>query len=144
DAAQRQLVTATPAGHDLLARPGIGPETAAALLCAVGDNPDRMHSEASFAALCGVSPVEASSGRSNRHRLNLGGDRRANNALWSIVITRIRTDQETKSYLERRTATGKSKKDTIRVLKRYIAREVYRTLRRTTADPAAESEPVVA
>lgn len=141
DTAQRQLVTATTAGRELLARPGIGPDTAATLLCAAGDNPDRMHSEASFAALCGVSPVEASSGRSTRHRLNLGGDRRANNALWWIVITRIRIDPATKAYLQRRTEAGESKKDTIRVLKRYIAREIYRLLRRTAI--AAESAPTI-
>lgn len=133
DTTQRQLVGATTAGRDLLARRGVGPDTAAALLCAAGDNPDRMRSEASFAALCGVSPVEASSGRSTRHRLNLGGDRRANNALWWIVVTRIRVDPATKAYLQRRTEAGKSKKDTIRVLKRYIAREIYRILRRTMA-----------
>ncbi|MGF6884941.1 transposase [Nocardia sp. GAS34] len=142
DTEQRRLVSAASAGRDLLARPGIGPETAAALLCVAGDNPDRMHSEASFAALCGVSPVEASSGRSNRHRLNLGGDRRANNALWWIVITRIRTDQQTRSFLQRRTAAGKSKKDTIRVLKRYVAREVYRTIRRATAGSFANPAQV--
>jgi transposase len=81
--------------------------------------------------VCGVSPVEASSGRTVRHRLNLGGDRRANNALWWIVVTRIRVDPATKAYLQRRTEAGKSKKDTIRVRKRYIAREIYRVLRRT-------------
>lgn len=116
DATQRQLVTAAAPGRALLARPGVGPDTAAALICAAGDNPDRMRSEASFAALCGVSPVEASSGRSTRHRLNLGGDRRANNALWWIVITRIRIDSATKAYVQRRMAEGKSKKDIIRAL----------------------------
>ena len=131
DTVQRQLVAATDAGRELLTQPGLGPDTTAALLCAAGDNPDRMHSDASFAALCGVSPVEVSSGRTTRHRLNLGGDRRANNALWWIVITRIRVDPATKAYLQRRTEAGKSKKDTIRMLKRYIAREIYRTLRRT-------------
>lgn len=131
DTAQRQLVTATTTGRELLARPGVGPETAATLLCAAGDNPERMRSDASFAALCGVSPVEASSGRRTRHRLNLGGDRHANNALWWIVITRIRIDPTTKAYVQRRTEAGKTKKDTIRVLKRYIAREIYRTLQRT-------------
>lgn len=124
DGAQRRLVAAT-APAELLALPGVGPDTAATLLCAAGDNPERMRSEASFAALCGVSPVEASSGRTTRHRLNLGGDRRANNALWWIVVTRLRIDPATKIYLQRRTAAGKSKKETIRTLKRYIAREIY-------------------
>ncbi|HEX6360862.1 MAG TPA: transposase [Actinophytocola sp.] len=131
DTTQRQLVIATTPGRTLLIRPGVGPDTAAALLCAAGDNLDRMHSEASFAALCGVSPVEASSGRSTRHRLNLGGDRRANNALWWIVVTRIRIDTATKAYVQRRMTEGKSKKDIIRCLKRYIAREIFRILRHT-------------
>lgn len=132
DTTQRQLVAATPPGRALLSRPGVGPDTAAALLCAAGDNPNRMRNEGSFAALCGVSPVEASSGRSTRHRLNLGGDRRANNALWWIVVTRIRIDTATKAYVQRRTAEGKSKKDIIRCLKRYVAREIYRILHHTT------------
>lgn len=83
--------------------------------------------------------MEASSGRSTRHRLNLGGDRRANNAQWWIVVTRIRVDPATKAYLQRRTEAGKSKKDTIRRLKRYIAREIYRVLQRTT--PSTECLP---
>ncbi|MFF4618203.1 transposase [Nonomuraea jabiensis] len=139
DSSQRHLVTAT-ATAELLSLTGVGADTAAALLCAAGDNPERMRSEASFAALCGVSPVEVSSGRSSRHRLNLGGDRRANNALWWIAITRMRVDPATKDFVRRRAEAGKSKKDTIRVLKRYIAREIYRVLRRTRF-PASAAPP---
>ncbi|MFG2250940.1 IS110 family transposase [Spirillospora sp. NPDC048823] len=110
---------------DLLERPGIGPDTAAALLITAGDNPDRLTSEAAFAALCGVNPIEASSGKTTRHRLNRGGDRRANTALYTIVFTRLGRDQRTRAYAERRTSEGKSKKEIIRCLKRYVAREVF-------------------
>jgi transposase len=110
---------------DLLARHGIGPDTAAALLITAGDNPDRLTSEAAFAALCGVNPIEASSGKTTRHRLNRGGDRRANTALYTIVLTRLGRDQRTRDYAQRRTTEGKSKKDIIRCLKRYVAREVF-------------------
>ena len=112
----------------LLAAPGVGPDTAAVLLVAAGDNPERMRSEASFAALCGVSPVQASSGQTIRHRLNRGGNRQANRALWRIVITRMRTDPTTQAYVERRRAEGKTKREIIRCLKRHIAREIYRLL----------------
>ena len=106
---------------------GVGPDTAAALLVAVGDNPDRIGSEAAFAALCGVSPVPASSGLRTRHRLNRGGDRQANRALFRIVLTRLRYHAPTKAYLERRTreGKGKGKKEIIRCLKRYVARELH-------------------
>jgi transposase len=112
----------------LLAARGVGPEVAATLLVVAGDNPERMSSEAAFAALCGVSPVEASSGRITRHRLNQGGDRQANNALWRIALVRMTCDQSTRAYVERRTAEGKSKKEIIRCLKRHIAREIYRLI----------------
>ena len=112
----------------LLATTGIGPDTAAALLVAAGDNPERMRSEASFAALCGASPVQASSGPIVRHRLNRGGDRQANNALWRIATTRMRCDQTTIEYAQRRQAEGKTRREIIRCLKRYIARQVYRLL----------------
>lgn len=105
---------------------GIGPDSAAALLIAAGDNPDRIHNEASFAALCGVSPVEQSSGKTQRRRLNRGGNRQANAALYRIVMTRIRWDERTRAYLERRTKQGMSKREIIRCLKRYVAREIYR------------------
>ncbi|MDR3470693.1 MAG: transposase, partial [Devosia sp.] len=109
----------------LLARNSIGHTGAAQLLLTAGDNPQRLRSEASFAALCGVSPVPASSGKTIRHRLNRGGDRAANSALHIIAIGRLRTDPKTKAYVARRIAEGHSKLDAIRALKRYIAREVF-------------------
>jgi transposase len=108
---------------------GTGPDTAGALLLAAGDNPDRLRSEAAFAKLCGASPVEASSGKVTRHRLNRGGDRHANSALHRIVMVRLRWHhQPTINYMTRRTTEGKSKREIIRCLKRYVAREIYRTL----------------
>ena len=92
----------------LLSACGVGAETAASLLIAAGDNPERMHSEASFAALCGTSPVEASSGRTVRHRLNRGGNRCANNALWRISMVRLRVDERSIAYAARLTAEGKT------------------------------------
>jgi transposase len=115
---------------ELLAVYGVGIDTAAALLVVAGDNPERLHSEAAWAHLCGVSPLEASSGKVIRHRLNRGGDRQANRALWHIVITRLASDPRTKAYLERRVKDGRSKREAIRMLKRYVAREVYRYLPR--------------
>ena len=112
----------------LLAATGVGPDTAAALLVAAGDNPGRMKSERSFAALCGSSPVQASSGQTIRHRLNRGGNRKANNALWRIATTRIRHDARTKEYVAKRKAEGKNRKEIIRCLKRHIAREIYRLI----------------
>lgn len=119
----------------LLAAPGVGPEVAATLLVAAGDNPKRMSSEAAFAALCGASPVEASSGKVVRHRLNTGGDRQANNALWRIVLVRMSCDPRTKAYVARRTQEGKSKKEIIRCLKRHVAREVFGLLTNPPAVP---------
>ncbi|SES22935.1 Transposase [Agrobacterium fabrum] len=110
---------------DLIERNSIGHNSAAQLLLTAGDNPERLKSEASFAALCGVSPVPASSGKTTRHRLNRGGDRLANSALHIIAIGRLRTDDNTKQYVARRVAAGHSKLDAIRALKRYIAREVF-------------------
>jgi transposase len=112
----------------LLAVRGVGVDTAGALLVAAGDNPERLSSEASFAALCGVSPVDASSGRQHRHRLNRGGNRDANRALWVIAIVRMASDPATQSYVQRRTHEGLSKKEILRCLKRYIARQLYRLL----------------
>ena len=91
-----------------------------------GDNPDRLRSEAALAALCGVSPLEASSGKTTRHRLNRGGDRAANNALWTISMVRMRSEPRTRAYVARRTAEGRSTKEIQRCLKRYIVRELYR------------------
>jgi transposase len=109
----------------LVAQNSIGHASAAQLLLTAGDNTERLQSEASFAALCGVSPVPASSGRTTRHRLNRGGDRAANSALHIIAIGRLRTDPRTKAYVAKRIAEGHSKLEAIRCLKRYIAREVF-------------------
>ena len=109
---------------------GVGVDGAASLLVAAGDNPQRLRSEATWAHLCGVSPIEASSGKVTRHRLNRGGDRRANEALWRIVMVRMVSDPRTRAYVERRTKDGKSKLEIIRVLKRSVAREVYQHLPR--------------
>jgi transposase len=121
------LVTAHAPG--LLALYGVGPNTAALLLIAAGDHPERLRSEAAWAHLCAAAPIPASSGKTVRHRLNPGGDRQANHALWRIVFTRLGSHPATRAYVERRTAEGKSKKEIIRCLKRYIAREVYPHLR---------------
>jgi transposase len=116
------------AAPELVSLPGIGTDNAAALLIVAGDNPQRLRSEASFASLCGVSPIEASSGKVVRHRLNRGGNREANRALYMICLARMRRDRRTQEYVARRTAEGKSKREIIRCLKRYVAREVYRVL----------------
>ena len=113
----------------LLALHGVGPDTAALLLVAAGDHPERLRSEAAWAHLCAVAPLPASSGKVTRHRLNPGGDRQANHALWRIVLTRMSAHPPTLIYVERRTKEGLSKKEIIRCLKRYVAREVYRHLR---------------
>jgi transposase len=123
DAALEQLAKA--AAPRLLEKFGVGPYTAATLLVAAGDNPERLHSEAALAALCGVSPLEASSGKVSRHRLNRGGVRQANNALWTIAMVRMRSDERTKGYVTRRTQEGLSMKEIQRCLKRYIVRELY-------------------
>ena len=107
---------------------GVGPDTAATLLVAAGSNPERLHSEAAFASLCGVNPIPASSGKTNRHRLNRGGDRQANAALYRIVVVRLRYDYRTREYMRRRTGEGMSKTEVIRCLKRYVAREVFAAL----------------
>ena len=110
---------------------GVGPDTAAALVMAAGDNPERLHSEAAWAHLCGVSPVPKGSGKtSGRVKAHDGGDRQANSALWRIVMVRIAHDPETQLYFERRVKEGKTTHEVIRILKRYVAREVYRYLPR--------------
>lgn len=126
DAILKPLVIET--APELIARVGIGTECASALLVAAGDNPQRLRSEATFAHLCGVAPIDASSGKQERHRLNRGGDRQANSALWKIVITRMVCDPRTRDYIERRVKDGLTKREAIRCLKRYIAREVYNYL----------------
>jgi transposase len=110
---------------ELVAVRGVGIETAATLLVAAGDNPERLCREQGFAALCGVSPVDRSSGRQRHHSLNRGGNRDANRALWRIALVRMHCDPDTRAYVERRTKEGKSKMAIIRCLKRYIAREIY-------------------
>jgi transposase len=109
----------------LLALRGVGPHTAALLLIAAGDHPARLSSEAAWAHLCGTAPIPASSGKVTRYRLNPGGDRHANHALWRIVVTRLSCDPATRAYAERRAAGGKTRTEIIRCLKRYVARQVY-------------------
>ena len=123
---QALLAVTAPATLEVFA---IGPDTAAALLITVGDNPDRLRSERAFAHLCGVAPIPASSGKTNRHRLHRGGDRSANRALHIAVIVRMRYCPKTRAYVARRTTEGLSKPEIIRCLKRYLAREIYRALR---------------
>lgn len=105
---------------------GSGAETVAALLIAVGDNPERVRSGSAFAHLCGVAPIPASSGKTSRHRLNRGGDRQGNHALYMITATRMAWEKRTHAYVARRTAEGKTKTEIIRCLKRHIAHEIYR------------------
>jgi transposase len=126
DAQLATLVRETAPG--LLALDGVGIDTAAILIVAAGENPQRLRSEAAFAHLCGVAPIEASSGKTLRHRLKRGGNRQANHALWRIVFTRMSGDQRTRKYVARRLVEGRSKPEIIRILKRYVARDVYRHL----------------
>jgi transposase len=124
-----------------LARTGVGPQSAAALIATAGEDPGRITSEAAFAALCGVSPVDCSSGKHQRHRLNRGGDRQGNTALWRIAVTRLQHDPATQDYYARRTAAGKTRKEIIRELQRYAAREAYRDLIRPGFLTAAAAPP---
>jgi transposase len=110
---------------ELNAIDGVGTDVASAILVAAGDNPERLKTESTFAKLCGVSPLDASSGKQHRHRLNRSGDRQANSALWHIVFTRMVCDPRTNHYIERRMKEGWTKKEAIRRLKRYVAREVF-------------------
>jgi transposase len=121
----------SPYAPALMALRGVGVQTAAILVVAAGDNPERVRTEAAWAHLCGVAPIEASSGKVTRHRLDRGGNRQANKALWTIVMVRMSSDAQTRAYVERRTKDGRSKREIIRVLKRYVAREVYRHLPRS-------------
>lgn len=127
DAELKALVTTT--APKLIDRFGVGPEVAAQLLITAGDNPERLRSESSFAALCGVSPLPASSGRTDRHRLNRGGDRQANSALYTVVMVRMRFHEPTRKYVARRTAEGLKKPDIMRCLKRYVIREFLPLIR---------------
>jgi transposase len=112
----------------LLAMVGVGVESAGEFLVAAGDNPERLTSEASFAMLCGACPIPASSGKTNRHRLNRGGNRQANSARHMVVLSRIRIDERTQAYMKRRMAEGLSKREIMRCLKRYVAHEVFQVL----------------
>jgi transposase len=124
---------------DLVAAFGIGPDVAAELLIVAGDNPERVRSEAAFAKLCGVTPIPASSGKTTRHRLNRGGHRQANAALYRAVIVRMQYHQPTQAYVDRRTVEGKTKAEIIRCLKRFLAREVWARMRpfRQARQPAS-------
>ncbi len=143
--AERQLrhltTAACPALTDTF---GVGPDCAATLLMTAGDNPQRLHSEAAFAALCGANPIPASSGKTNRHRLNRSGDRQANAALHRIVVVRLRYHQPTQAYLTRRLADGKTKTEIIRCLKRYVAREIFSALRPQPASETVQNLPEAA
>jgi transposase len=132
----RALVQAT--SPALLVAKGIGIVTAAQLLVTAGDNPERIKNEAAFAALCGTSPLPASSGKTTRHRLNRGGDRQANAALHRIALTRMNSEPRTRAYIQKRTSEGKGTKEALRCLKRAIAREVYRLLTNPPTTPATE------
>jgi hypothetical protein len=112
----------------LLDEQGVGPITASALLVSGGDNPQRLRLEESFAHLCGAAPLDASSGKQQRHRLNRGGDRQANCALHTIAVVRMSHDETTRTYIARRIADGKTKREAIRCLERYIARDIHRIL----------------
>jgi transposase len=127
--ARRRRITHA-AAPQLVAAHGIGPDTASGLLLAAGDNPDRLGSERSWAALLASNPIQASSGKTTRHRLNRGGDRHGNSALWRIVVVRMASDPRTKAYVERRTKEGLSTTEIIRCLKRYVARETFDLLPR--------------
>lgn len=123
-----QLVRET--APELVELTGVGSETASMILVAAGDNPERLRNESTFAHFCGVAPLDASSGKQRRHRLNRGGDRQANSALWRIVMTRLVYDDRTRAYFDRRVADGLTKKEAVRCLKRYVARDVFNALPR--------------
>lgn len=107
---------------------GVGTDVATQLLVTAGDNPARMRGEAALAQLCGVAPLPASSGRTDRHRLNRGGDRQANKAIYTVVMSRLRHDPETRAYATRRKAQGLSTKEIMRCLKRHVIRQLYKAL----------------
>lgn len=132
EALERLVTTANPA---LAATKGIGPVTGAQLLVTAGDNPDRLRSESAFAALCGVSPIPASSGKTTRHRLNRGGDRHANAALHRIALVRMSYEQRTRDYVARKRTEGRSTREIIRCLKRAIAREIFTLLTKPVRTP---------
>ncbi|MFE5855486.1 transposase [Streptomyces sp. NPDC056500] len=135
DALTKALDSQATAHNPGLRAAGVGPDTAAQLLVTAGGNPDRLRTEASFAALCGATPVPASSGKTNRHRLSRGGDRDANAALYRIALVRMSSNARTRTYTARQTAAGRTKKEIIRLLKRAIAREIFRYLTTTVTVP---------
>jgi transposase len=114
---------------------GAGTEVASQLLVTAGDNPDRVKDAARFAALVGVAPIPASPGKTTRHRFSRGGDRNANDALYQVVLVRMASCQRTKDYVAKRAAEGKSKREVMRCLKRYTAREIYRQITNPQAAP---------
>lgn len=127
------------AAHRMLEKFGVGPYTAATLLVVAGDNPERLRIDAALAALCGASPLPASSGKTQRHRLNRGGGREANNALWTIAMVRMRSDARTRAYVDQRTAEGLSSREIQRCLNRYIVRELHPLILAELKDAAATS-----
>jgi len=129
---------ATEQNPALAATKGVGPVTAAQLLVTAGDNPQRLRSEAAFAALCGVSPIPASSGKTTRHRLNQGGDRQANAALHRIALVRMSYEQRTRDYVAKKRSEGRTTKEIIRCLKRAIAREIFTTLTKPVEVPKTD------
>ncbi len=137
------LTLSTAVAPELVELTGVGPDTAATLLLAAGDNPDRLRNEAAFAALCGTNPIPASSGRITRYRLNRSGNRQANAALHRAVVTRMHWHEPTKIYVARRTSQGKTKPEIMRCLKRYLARQVYRCLllARSAQQPGEQELP---
>lgn len=134
----QHLITLTQATVPALVQAiGIGPDTAAQMLITLGDNVHRIRSEAAFAKMCGVCPLPASSGKTRRHRLNRGGNRQANASLFRVVIVRMRCHEPTKAYVARRQAEGLSKREIIRCLKRYLAREIFQEIRKSHIFPEA-------
>lgn len=139
DLEKQMEVLVKEAAPELLALQGVGVQGATTFLRAAGDNPERLTTSAGFALLCGVAPLEASSGKTVRHRLNRSGDRDANAALHRMVLTRLKHDPTTRDYMARRVTQGKSKREVIRCLKRYVAREVYQVLTQVLQRPSQPS-----
>ncbi len=140
EGALKGLVIAT--NVSLLSEKGAGVDVASTLLVVAGDNPERLKSEASLAALCGVSPIDASSGNNQRQRLNRGGDRRGNRALHCMALCRVKTDPATIAYVARRKAEGKTHREIMRCIKRYLARRVFQLL--TIPEPVPDGRELKA
>jgi transposase len=134
---------ATAMSPALAAMVGVGPVSAAQFLIS-WSHPGRIHSDAAFASLAGTSPIPASSGNTTRHRLNRGGDRQLNQALHNVILVRMRFDEETKAYVDKRTQEGKNKRETMRCLKRYLARKIHRTLTTEHATHAKDNTGTIA